>query len=167
MICPKCGAQNMDGVTFCGSCGAQMLSHIPPSTEAPQQNPTMPDYRQQLYFHQSPPLQPPYSGGMVPPKNYMTEAIIVTAISFLCCCSPISIILGIIAMVKAGNVNTEFARGNISEANSNADVAKKLTIWAAVVAVAFSIITWIVYSLFLATIFQQAGGWEEFIKSYS
>ena len=146
MICPKCGTQNMDGVTFCGSCGAQLESHMPSTPVEPQQNTYYnqpqaqqpPQYQQQiqqpLYQQQA------YGGGqpnagLIPPKNYMTESIIVTIISFLCCSSFISLILGIIAIVKANNVNLEFAKGNYDGAGKNADMAKKLTIWAAIVAV--------------------------------
>ena len=63
----------------------------------------------------------------------MTEAIIVSVVSLFCCSSLISIILGIVAIIKANNVNTEFSKGNINEANANAKTAKNLTIWAAVV----------------------------------
>ena len=101
----------------------------------------------------------PSNGGMVPPKNYMTESIVVTVISFLCCCSPISVVLGIIAIVKANNVNTEFERGNINEALSNADSAKKLALWAAIVAVAFYILG-IIWSMFMIS---QIGGWDSFM----
>ena len=97
----------------------------------------------------------------------MTEAIIVTVVSFFCCCSsPISIILGIIAMVKASSASTEFARGNIFEANNNADAAKKLTMWAAIVSVVFVIIVWAAYFLFAASLIKNAGGIEEFLKIY-
>ena len=138
MNCPKCGAQNMDGVTFCGNCGARMESHISQAPETPQQNSPnndgavnqQPLQQSQQQPYQQQPQQPyggqpggytytnpsggPSNGGMVAPKNYMTESIIVTVISFLCCCSPISVVLGIIAIVKANNVNTEFERGNIN-----------------------------------------------------
>ena len=149
MICPKCGAQNMDGVTFCGSCGAQLTSFTPP---APVVSQPADNYNQQQPYQQpqQPQPQQPYygsqmnvgvtGGALTPPKNYMTEAIIVTVVSFLCCSSLISLILGIIAIVKANNVNTEFAKGNFTEANRNAVAAKKLTIWAAVVAVLFVIL---------------------------
>jgi hypothetical protein len=92
----------------------------------------------------APPAGGPYSGGMVPPKNYLTEAIIVTIVSFLCCCSPVSIILGIIAIVKANSVNSEFASGNMNEAIRNATAAKNLTLWAAILAVVFYIVWFII-----------------------
>jgi len=159
MICPKCGSQNMDGVTFCGSCGAQLASYVP-FQEAPKQN-----YSQQQ-FNQQPPVYGSYgSPSALPPKNWMTEAIIVTIVSFLCCCSPISWILGIIAIVKANSVNSEFARGNINEANSNAESAKKLTMWAAIIAVVFVILFYILYFAVFATMINQAGGLQELLNS--
>ena len=155
MICPKCGAQNMDGVLFCGSCGAQMASQTPPLPEEPQH--WQPGYGNRTaggsYQGANSPYGNPSNGGMVPPKNYMTEAILVTVISLLCCCSLISVVLGIIAIVKANNVNPAFAGGNYNEAISNADSAKNLTIWAAVIAVVFSIIITIVYALCFAAEF--------------
>jgi uncharacterized membrane protein YvbJ len=144
MNCPKCGAQNMDRATFCGNCGAR-IEHQPQSSETPHQS----YYNEALYNQQSSPYQQPYAtppaggsynGGMVPPKNYLTEAIIVTVISALCCCSPISIILGIIAIVKANNVNSDFESGNMNEAIRNSDSAKNLTLWAAIIAVILSIV---------------------------
>ena len=81
------------------------------------------------------------------PKDYLVEAIIVTTISFFCCCSPISIVLGIIAIVKANNVRSEFERGYISEAIKNSNSAKNLSIWAAVISVVFYIIFLFFYVL--------------------
>ncbi|MDR1524329.1 MAG: CD225/dispanin family protein [Tannerella sp.] len=136
MNCPKCGAQNMDRATFCGNCGARIEYPEAPRqsyyNEASYNQPSSQTYQPPYASH---PTGDPYSGGMIPPKNYLTEAIIVTIISVLCCCSPISIVLGIIAIVKANNVNSEFESGNRNEAIRNADAAKNLTIWAAVVAV--------------------------------
>ena len=171
MNCTKCGAQNMDGVTFCGSCGAQ----IPQQTQGiPQQNIRSEGagYYQQPYgtgqqaTSNSTHVGNPINGGMVPPKNYMVESIVVTVLSCLCCCSPISIVLGIIAIVKANSVNAEFERGNINEAFSNADTAKKLTIWAAIVAVVYVIIAAIAYVLFLSAIINEVGGLDSFMRGY-
>jgi hypothetical protein len=154
--------QNMEGVTFCGNCGAQIVSSSP-QTSSPYQG-----YNKEAPYNQpSPPYQQPYtppggqySGGMIPPKNYLTESIIVTIVSFLCCCSPISIILGIIAIVKANNVNTEFESGNINEAHRNADSAKKLTLWAAILAVVFYIVYLIIYFAFFAVALRESGHFE-------
>jgi len=178
MICPKCGAQNMDGVTFCGSCGAQLLSLTPPSYE-PQQNV---NYGQQQQYQQSQSQQPPpYGSGSAgssnyrvspsgnsnafPPKNYLTESVIVTVLFVICCCSPISVILGIIAIVKANNVNQEFNKGNYAAAVSNAESAKKLSLWAVIIGIAFYVIVIILYVAFFAAIIGEMGGWQELINS--
>jgi uncharacterized membrane protein YvbJ len=168
MNCPKCGVQNMDGVTFCGHCGAQIESHQQSSQQSQQQQTQQPV---QSYAAggqpggytavYTTPADGPSSGGMVPPKNYMTESIVMTVISFLCCCSPISVILGIIAIVKANNVNSEFARGNMNGAISNADSAKILCIWAAVISVVFYIICMIF--TFWAVIISDSG-FENFLN---
>jgi len=175
MNCSKCGAQNIDGVTFCGSCGTQMDSHIPKTPENLQQNfqsegshQQQPSYGQQTYNTTQGNMsgspynsfsEAPYNGGMVMPKNYMVESIVVTVLSLTCCCSPISAILGIIAIIKANNVNQEFVRGNVSEAISCSETAKNLTVWAAIIMVIFFIIGTI-YTIFwgtyLTTILQEA-----------
>jgi hypothetical protein len=154
--------QNMEGVTFCGNCGAQIIYPTPPPQSSSHQHyyneATYSQPSSQSYQQPYAPAGGPYGGGMIPPKNYLTESIIVTVISFLCCCSPISIILGIIAIVKANSVNSEFESGNIKEAISNADTAKKLDIWAAILAVASYILYIIVYFAFFAVALREAGG---------
>ena len=186
MICPKCSAQNMDGVTFCGSCGAQMASFTPPSTpvepqqavnysqpqsyQQPQNQQQQPSYGSPAAGNVNPnqftsPLGGTSNGGLVQPKNYLTEAIIVTVVSVLCCSSIISLILGIFAIIKANNVNTEFARGNIIEANKNADAAKKLTIWAAVIAVIMFILLIVLFFVILGAGFAGLGGFDEILKN--
>jgi hypothetical protein len=163
MNCPKCGTQNRDGVSFCGSCGAQIAYQAPPqSSQAPP-----PNYYGDPPYNQQP-SQPfnapfnrgPYGGSAIPPKDYLTESIIVTIISFLCCCSPVSIILGIIAIVKANNVKSEFERGNVNEAVDNADTAKKLTMWAAILSVVFYIVYMILYFAFFAVALRESGAFD-------
>jgi serine/threonine-protein kinase len=86
------------------------------------------------------------SGGMVMPKNYLAASIIVTIVTTLLCCGfPISTTLGIIAIVKANNVNTKFSEGFYEEAIQNSKAAKQLTIWATAVAVVLTIIMTILY----------------------
>lgn len=204
MICSRCGAQNMDGVTFCGSCGAQMETPSQTQTFIQQQPMNeQPDVNQPDATGTSPTTSEPYgsgqpgnqpyaggqpaadqpmhnsstattyatpgggpsNGGLVMPKNYMVEAIIVTVVSMLCCCSPISVILGIIAIIKANNVNPEFERGNLTEAISNSESAKKLTIWAAGIAVAFCIILFVLYFAFLGALINEAGGFDSLLNN--
>jgi len=166
MNCLKCGAQNIDGVTFCGSCGTQMESNFQPPQTPPQNLSPQPQYQQQQSYNTNgATTRESLNGGMVPPKNYMIESIIVTILSLTCCCSPISVILGVIAIIKANNVNTEFAYGNMNEALNNSDSAKKLTLWAAIITVVCSILFWIAYFGFIAAIVSEYGGFEELLNS--
>ena len=157
MYCSKCGTQNIDGVTFCGGCGTQMESHI---QQPPQQRWVQNDEDQsprQQWVHNQGSLGAgmhganynapgdPYFGGISMPKDYMTESIAVTAVSLVCCCSPISLILGIIAIIKANNVKTEFYRGNLRSAIADSNYAKNLTIWAAIIAVIYYMVVAFLY----------------------
>ena len=171
MICPKCGAQNIDGVTFCGNCGSVMK----------QPTPTAPNYQQSPQgtasnrpFNQQPPsgnatnasystyIGGPLSGGMIPPKNYMTEAIVVTVISALCCCSPVSLILGIIAIIKANEVNQTFIRGYYDQSIKDANSAKLLSLWAAIVAIV-NMIVWIIMCTGWITTWHSTGTLKHYI----
>ncbi|MDR2384562.1 MAG: CD225/dispanin family protein [Tannerella sp.] len=108
------------------------------------------------------PVNGPSNGGMVRPKSYQTEAIIVTLVSMLCCGSVISLIIGIIAIVKANKVDSYFYEGNIHEAIQNSESAKKLTIWAGVIAIIWFILGIALYFTLIATIISTTGGLEQF-----
>ena len=69
------------------------------------------------------------------PDNYLVWAILST----LLCCMP----FGIVAIVKATQVDTFWAQGNQAEAIEAANAAKKWTIVSAVSAVA----VWFIYGL--------------------
>ena len=145
MYCSKCGANNLDGQTFCGSCGSPLNSGV--STYAEPQD----HYQKAEKTYRTDALSTYATltgGGTVRPKSYLAESIIVTIVSVFCCSSIISLILGIIAIVKASSVDTDFLTGNISTAIRNSDAAKQLTIWAAVIAVTW----WIVFVIFLVSI---------------
>ncbi len=51
------------------------------------------------------------------PKNYLVESILVT----IFCCLP----LGIVGIINASKVNSEFEQGNFEEANKASASAKK------------------------------------------
>lgn len=55
------------------------------------------------------------------PKNYLVESILVT---IFCC-----LIFGIIGIVNASKVNSEYAAGNFEAANEASKNAKKWTMW--------------------------------------
>ena len=89
-----------------------------------------PQYQQQQYPQQQMPYgQQPYGGQPYapqgfPPKNWMTESIIFTVLSVICCCNPIALITGIIAIVNAGKVNGLFQHGDMMGATESAKNAK-------------------------------------------
>ena len=65
-----------------------------------------------------------YAPNGFPPKNWMTESIIFTVLSVVCCCNPFALITGIIAIVNAGKVNGLFQRGDTMGAGESAKQAK-------------------------------------------
>jgi len=155
MICSKCGANNIEGQTFCGSCGSPLensTSTLFQSQDNYQKEEKQP-YEADVTNSYSAPIGAPSNGGLVKPKSYQTEAIIVTIVSTLCCGSLISLILGIIAIIKASKVDSEFHAGSVHEAIQNSESAKKLTIWAAVIAVIWYIIVIILYVFVFAALF--------------
>ena len=162
MICPKCGANNLEGQTFCGSCGSPLSSGTSTYVEQPQNNyqkeeRTPPTNVSNTY---TAPAGGPSNGGMIRPRSYLTESIIVTVISTLCCCNPISLVLGIIAIVKASKVDTDFNIGNVSEAIQNAESAKKLTLWAGIIAVVIAIL----YAIASLTFGFGSGFYQEILE---
>lgn len=86
----------------------------------------------------APPPPPPYgqpygqAGAGPAPSNNLVWAILTTVF----CCLP----LGIVAIVKASQVNGLWAQGQYDAANKAAEEAKKWSIWAAVLGVAAAIL---------------------------
>ena len=168
MNCPKCGVQNIDGVTFCGSCGSQMIYTAPQYQSNTDQVTYSQHQSQQPYGNQyGSPVGGPSNGGMIMPKSYMVESIIITIFSTICCCSPISIILGIIAIVKASNVESEFNSGNINKAIQNADSAKKLTIWALFIIVITPIISFLVSLLLFGSFAAMMENYQQIFEEFN
>ena len=62
----------------------------------------------------------------VPPKDYMTLAVITTILNFFCCNVP-GLILGGFAIYFANQVSREYVQGNYSSALSKSNTAKILT----------------------------------------
>ncbi len=78
------------------------------------------------------------------PPNHLTEAIIVTIISALCCCSPVSVVLGIIAIVSANKVDTLASQGYREQATAESNKAQKMIYWAAGISIIWWIVTFII-----------------------
>lgn len=91
------------------------------------------------------PYAPPQYGpssntpsNQVMPKSWLTEAVIVTVLSFLCLCNIIAAIPGGIAIFKANTVKTKFMQGDVQGANAASASAKKWVLIAVVVMVVWS-----------------------------
>ena len=111
--------------------GQQPSPYAQPQYEQPQQPYNGPQQNQQPQYQQPqqfPQRQMPYGQqyvpNVLPPKNWMTESIIFTVLSVLCCCNPFALITGIIAIVNAGKVNGLFQRGDALGAQEGAKQAK-------------------------------------------
>jgi uncharacterized membrane protein YbaN (DUF454 family) len=87
-------------------------------------------FTQQYVQNDAPPMKP---------KNWMTEAILVTVIPFCCLCSLLSL-LGIVAIVYANKVNTLYLTGRYGEAERASKDAKMWVLIALAIAVA-----WLIY----------------------
>jgi hypothetical protein len=97
MFCPQCGSNNDNTARHCSQCGAALVPQAQSVPSAAQSALPPPAY-------QVPTGTPgmPLPAGTVP--NYMVQSILVT----LCCCLP----LGIVGIVKAGEVNNRLAVGD-------------------------------------------------------
>ena len=106
-----------------------------------------PQYGQAQYGAVPPYPGAPYQAGPAgaagtPPDNSLVSAVLLTILSFLGVCSVlgiVSLVLGIVALVKANAVNTKWNMGDAAGAQQAADEAKK-----------FSNIGWIVFGVSVA-----------------
>ena len=119
------------------------MPQMPPMGGTPAGLPTTP-YGQGTT--NQPYAQPQYgpSTNQVPqqpmPKNWFTESIIITIISALCCCNPVALITGIVAIVKANSSKTKYRQGDATGAATDGSSAKTwLLITVAVLVVWFII----------------------------
>lgn len=112
-----------------------------------QQYPDNPQYPPQ--YQQYPPYwgQPPY--GPVhpgpPPNNHLALAIVATVL----CCLP----FGIVAIVKANQVQNLWFTGNFEEARRSAESAKTWALWSILTPVGF----FVLYFLVVLVVFLVAG----------
>ena len=120
-----------------------------PQYQQPQYQ--QPQY-QPNYGYQQPVQQSPY-GQMYPsndpqqpmPKTWKTESIIITVLSGTICCNIITLILGIIGIVKANSVETKYRTGDIMGAKNDSSTAKILFIISAVLIAFIAIIYILVF----------------------
>lgn len=107
-------------------------TYQPPQYGAPQPEPAQ-NYQQPQYGAPQPQYGPAQSNYAQPqygrphgpmPADWKTANIIITIISVLCCCNPISLVTGIVGIVKSSNVRTLYNTGNQAEAEQMAASAK-------------------------------------------
>lgn len=78
------------------------------------------------------PYAPPQYGpstntptNQVMPKTWLTESILATAASLLCCFNIVGIVTGVLAIFKANGVKSKFMKGDTAGANQDSASAKK------------------------------------------
>lgn len=108
--CPYCGEDNIRGAKYCTICHNPMDAGQP--VHQGNNQPQYPRQQQQSGYGRNPdfkyPQQPQGGRPPMPPRNYMTEAILVT----IFCCQP----LGIVSIVLAAGINSDYRLGNYEKA---------------------------------------------------
>ena len=98
--------------------------------QQPQGYGQQPQQPQQPYGYGSPYAQPQYAStnaapaGGVMPKSWMAESVIITLLNLCCCCNPISLITGIVAIVMASQVKGNYKRGDMAGAERSSKNAR-------------------------------------------
>jgi hypothetical protein len=126
-----------------GQYGQQPQYNQPQYGQRPQY--PQPQYSQPAYgYGPQYAQQQPYQQQPIKPNNYMGLAIFCT----LCCC----LITGIIAIVKASNVNSYYAMRQYDAANLASQEAKNWCIWSIVLGIIVNIITFGFYGASIASL---------------
>jgi len=101
---------------------------------------------------QNPPQQPnePLSPLDPPPKNYLVEAILLTAF----CCMP----LGVVSLVHAAKVNSEWESGNREQAVKSAAEAKKWAKYGLIAGLSFYVLFIGFYAIVIIAAIASEGG---------
>ena len=93
------------------------------------------------------PYAPPQYGpstnqptNQIMPKTWLTESILVTAASLLCCFNIVGLITGVLAIIKANGVKSKYMKGDVTGANHDSASAKKWVLITVAVGVIWSLI---------------------------
>ena len=93
------------------------------------------------------PYAPPQYGpstnqptNQIMPKTWLTESILVTAASLLCCFNIVGLITGVLAIIKANGVKSKYMKGDVTGANNDSASAKKWVLITVAVGVIWSLI---------------------------
>ena len=76
----------------------------------------------------------------VPIKTWLTESIIVTVLSALCCCNPVALLTGIYSIFKANSAKNKSMAGDTAGSTADANTAKKWLIITVVIILVWSCI---------------------------
>ena len=120
------------------------LPQVPPFGGTTQPTTTNNPYNPQSQVNQ--PYAPPQYGpstnqpnqGM--PKTWLTECIVVTVLSALCCCNPIGLLSGIYSIFKANSSKGKYMNGDVSGSAADAASAKKWMIITIIIGLVWSCI---------------------------
>lgn len=121
--------------------GDVQLPQVPPFNTPQSTTPQQPT----TYGQPNQPYAPPQYGpsnqpqqGM--PKTWLTECIIVTVLSALCCCNPVGLFTGIFSIFKANGAKNKYMSGDVNGSTADAASAKKWMIITIVVGLVWSCI---------------------------
>lgn len=120
------------------------LPQVPPFGGTTQPTTTNNPYNPQPQVNQ--PYAPPQYGpstnqpnqGM--PKTWLTECIIVTVLSALCCCNPIGLLSGIYSIFKANSSKNKYTSGDVTGSAADGATAKKWMIITIIIGLVWSCI---------------------------
>lgn len=93
----------------------------------------------------------PYGATGPAPGDHSVSAILVTVVSVFLC-NPLSLALGIVALVRSNSVNSLWAQGRVLEASEASRQTKRISIWGAVMIVVGWFLGGIAYLLLFATL---------------
>lgn len=141
MFCPNCGANNSDAATVCAQCNRP----IPQFSSTPQVVPSAPVAPVAVPAAPVVPGAPAVRPVEIP--NYLTQSIIMTVASVLCC-SMFSLPFSIIALVYSTQVNNKIAANDIAGAVASSKNAKLFN-WIAFGIVMAGILLGIVYVILI------------------
>lgn len=173
VFCPYCGAKNNKGDNNCRACGrplraltGQGTSYTPGSAGAGYD--AMQSGRQQAGGAYAPAYQqygqpaPPQAAAEI--NDFFVPNLIMTIVSFVCCCQPISFILGIVGMVNGNSAKSKIAYGDINGAQDSANTSRIL-FFIGLAFLAVSIIGAILYVFFVIGIASASGEFEQLFQN--
>ena len=137
VYCPKCGVGNHPMNYRCQSCGTVL-----PQSQQPGQPQQPNPYAQQNPYYQQPQVQNPYyqSQPSNPPFPKPNSGLVGAIIATVLFCVP----LGIVALINASKVDSEWAEGKWDDAQRHAKNAQTFTWVSVAVGLVFSILYFIV-----------------------